>query len=73
MRKEVEDCDTLQGFQMTHSLGGGTGSGMGTLILSKLREEFPDRIISSYAVIPSPKVGPWLDVDCRLMGWSVDR
>ena len=44
---------------MTHSLGGGTGSGMGTLILSKLREEYPDRIISSYAVIPSPKVrGP---------------
>ena len=41
---------------MTHSLGGGTGSGMGTLILSKIREEYPDRIISTFSVVPSPKV-----------------
>ena len=27
-RKEVEDCDCLQGFQLCHSIGGGTGSGM---------------------------------------------
>jgi tubulin beta len=27
IRKESEGCDCLQGFQMTHSLGGGTGSG----------------------------------------------
>eukprot|EP00091_Calanus_sinicus_P015560 TRINITY_DN3393_c0_g1_i3.p1 TRINITY_DN3393_c0_g1~~TRINITY_DN3393_c0_g1_i3.p1 ORF type:complete len:168 (+),score=36.35 TRINITY_DN3393_c0_g1_i3:46-549(+) len=29
VRKESEGCDLLQGFQLTHSLGGGTGSGMG--------------------------------------------
>merc|ERR1712216_828310 len=33
VRKEAEGCDCLQGFTMTHSLGGGTGSGMGTLRL----------------------------------------
>ena len=38
-RKEAESCDCLQGFQITHSLGGGTGSGMGTLLISKIREE----------------------------------
>ena len=43
VRKESESCDCLQGFQMTHSLGGGTGSGMGTLLISKIREEYPDR------------------------------
>jgi len=43
VRKEAESCDCLQGFQLTHSLGGGTGSGMGTLLLSKIREEYPDR------------------------------
>merc|ERR1712177_177159 len=32
VRKEAESCDCLQGFQLTHSLGGGTGSGMGTLL-----------------------------------------
>lgn len=42
-RKEAERTDMLQGFQLIHSLGGGTGSGLGTNLLSKLREEFPDR------------------------------
>ncbi|KAI6181929.1 Tubulin beta chain [Aphelenchoides besseyi] len=56
VRKEAEGCDCLQGFQLTHSLGGGTGSGMGTLLISKIREEYPDRIMSSFSVVPSPKV-----------------
>lgn len=56
VRKESEVCDMLQGFQITHSMGGGTGAGMGTLIVSKIREEYPDRIMSTYSVIPSPKV-----------------
>merc|ERR1712060_369233 len=55
-RREVEDCDCLQGFQLCHSIGGGTGSGMGTLLMSKLREEYPDRIMVSYPIFPSPKV-----------------
>lgn len=56
VRKEAEGCDALQGFQITHSLGGGTGSGMGTLLLSKIREEFPDRMMATFSVVPSPKV-----------------
>ncbi|KAK5986338.1 Tubulin beta chain, partial [Trichostrongylus colubriformis] len=56
VRKEAEGCDCLQGFQLTHSLGGGTGSGMGTLLIAKIREEYPDRIMSSFSVVPSPKV-----------------
>merc|ERR1712159_953825 len=56
VRKEAEGCDCLQGFQICHSLGGGTGSGMGTLLISKIREEYPDRIMETFSVIPSPKV-----------------
>lgn len=56
VRKEAESCDCMQGFQLTHSLGGGTGAGMGTLLISKIREEYPDRVMSTYSVIPSPKV-----------------
>merc|ERR1712113_1185173 len=52
IRKEAESCDCLQGFQLCHSLGGGTGSGFGSLALSCLREEYPDRMISTYSVIP---------------------
>merc|ERR1712134_47687 len=55
-RKEAEGCDCLQGFQITHSLGGGTGSGVGTLLISKIREEYPDRIMETFSVVPSPKV-----------------
>ncbi|KDR24029.1 Tubulin beta-2 chain [Zootermopsis nevadensis] len=29
IRREAEPCSSLQGFQLTHSLGGGTGSGNG--------------------------------------------
>jgi tubulin beta len=55
-RKEAENCDQLQGFQVCQSIGGGTGSGMGTLLISKVREEYPDRIMATYSVFPSPKV-----------------
>merc|ERR1712000_754972 len=56
VRKEAESCDCLQGFQVCHSLGGGTGSGMGTLLISKIREEYPDRVMLTFSVVPSPKV-----------------
>ncbi|CAO2577414.1 Tubulin beta-1 chain, partial [Lemmus lemmus] len=56
VRRESESCDCLQGFQIVHSLGGGTGSGMGTLLMNKIREEYPDRILNSFSVMPSPKV-----------------
>ena len=57
VRKEAEGCDCVQGFQLTHSLGGGTGAGMGTLLISKIREEYPDRIMNTFSIVPSPKVG----------------
>jgi hypothetical protein len=30
--------------------------GMGTLLISKIREEYPERIMTAYSVVPSPKV-----------------
>ena len=41
---------------MTRSPGGGAESGMGTLLISKIREEYPDRIMNTFSVVPSPKV-----------------
>jgi len=52
----MENCDCLQGFQICHSLGGGTGSGLGTLLIAKIREEYPERLISTFSVLPSHKV-----------------
>ncbi|KAL9644395.1 hypothetical protein ABK040_013624 [Willaertia magna] len=56
VRKEAENCDCLQGFQIAHSLGGGTGSGMGTLLIYKIKEEYPDKMLMTFSVFPSPKV-----------------
>ncbi|KAK7032757.1 tubulin beta chain [Favolaschia claudopus] len=56
VRKQAEPCDALQGFQLIHSIGGGTGSGLGCLLLSKMREEFPDRMLATFSILPSPKV-----------------
>ncbi|KAJ3515924.1 hypothetical protein NLJ89_g1452 [Agrocybe chaxingu] len=56
IRRQAEGCDALQGFQILHSLGGGTGAGLGSLMLSKLREEFPDRMMATFSILPSPKV-----------------
>ncbi|KAI0258362.1 beta-tubulin 2 [Gloeopeniophorella convolvens] len=56
LRKQSEPCDALQGFQIIQSLGGGTGAGLGSLLLSKLREEYPDRMLATFSILPSPKV-----------------
>lgn len=56
------------GFQITHSLGGGTGAGMGTLLISKIREEYPDRMMATYSVVPSPKVS---DTVVEVIGYSL--
>jgi tubulin epsilon len=36
LRRAAEDADSLQGFLLLHSLGGGTGSGLGTFLLRLL-------------------------------------
>jgi len=56
VRKEAEQSDCLQGFQVSHALGGGTGSGMGSQMLIKLHDDFTDRVISTFSVVPSAKI-----------------
>ena len=56
IRREAECCDCSQGFQITHGLGGGTVSGLGTLLLMKMRDNYPDRMTATFSVYPSPKV-----------------
>ena len=56
IRKLADQCDGLQGFLFTHSLGGGTGSGLGSLILESLSEEFGKKSKLEFAVYPAPQV-----------------
>ncbi|KAI4988703.1 hypothetical protein ZWY2020_035943 [Hordeum vulgare] len=50
--KEVENHDCLQGFQVCQLLGGGTGSSMGALLISNIREEYPDCMMITFSVFP---------------------
>ena len=52
VRRATERCDSLQGFLLIHSLGGGTGSGLGSRCLGMLEEAFPDVFRFVAAVLP---------------------
>ncbi|KAL4183951.1 hypothetical protein AMTRI_Chr11g157640 [Amborella trichopoda] len=41
-------CKHVTGFQVCHSLGGGTGFGRGTLLISKIREEYLPSLCSHH-------------------------
>uniref|UniRef100_A0A8D0BUX2 Tubulin epsilon chain n=1 Tax=Salvator merianae TaxID=96440 RepID=A0A8D0BUX2_SALMN len=53
LRKAAEHCDCLQCFFVIHSMGGGTGSGLGTFVLRVLEDEFPEVYRFVTAVYPS--------------------
>ncbi|MEW5303364.1 MAG: hypothetical protein WDW38_001690 [Sanguina aurantia] len=53
IRATVEACESLQSFLLLHSIGGGTGSGVGSYILELLADEFPDVFRFTASVFPS--------------------
>ncbi|KAK2489403.1 hypothetical protein MC885_011056 [Smutsia gigantea] len=53
LRKSAEECDCLQCFFIIHSMGGGTGSGLGTFLLKVLEDEFPEIYRFVTSVYPS--------------------
>ncbi|CDR40239.1 CYFA0S04e06656g1_1 [Cyberlindnera fabianii] len=56
IRRMSDQCDGLQGFLFTHSLGGGTGSGFGSLLLEQLSLEYGKKAKLEFAVYPAPQV-----------------
>ncbi|XP_038119676.1 tubulin alpha-4 chain isoform X2 [Culex quinquefasciatus] len=58
VRKVAEGCSTVQGFMLFHSLGGGTGSGLGTLALEKLNDEYGKTSKIEFNIFPSPRISP---------------
>ncbi|CAK4077088.1 unnamed protein product [Aphanomyces euteiches] len=53
LRYATEMCDSLQSFFIMHSMGGGTGSGLGTYILSLLEDNYPEVFRFTTAIFPS--------------------
>lgn len=53
VRRSLEACESPQSFFIMHSLGGGTGSGLGTFIVEQLADEHPELYRFSTALFPS--------------------
>ena len=53
IRGLVEQCDQLEGFLMMHSLGGGTGSGFGSLLLQSLADFYRSSVRTTFSLLPS--------------------
>jgi tubulin alpha len=56
IRKLADDCAGLQGFIMFHSFGGGTGSGLGSLLLEKLALDYGRKSKLEFVVYPAQDV-----------------
>lgn len=56
IRKLADNCTGLQGFLVFHATGGGTGSGLGSLLLERLSVDYGRKSKLSFALTPSPKI-----------------
>ncbi|XP_029850427.3 tubulin delta chain [Ixodes scapularis] len=52
IRRRVERCDWLDGFLPLMSLGGGTGSGLGTKVTEALSQDYPNTPLVNIVVRP---------------------
>ncbi|KAI5189995.1 tubulin gamma [Nematocida sp. AWRm77] len=53
VQREAEGSDILSGFVVFHSVGGGTGSGLGSFMLEELRDKMPKKAIQSVSIFPN--------------------
>jgi len=56
VRKLADNSTNVQGFIMNHSVGGGTGSGMGALILERLAVDYRKKTKIGFEIYPSPQI-----------------
>ena len=51
--READGSDSLEGFVLSHSIAGGTGSGFGSYLLEQLHDRYPKKLIQTYSVFPN--------------------
>ncbi|XP_065226151.1 tubulin alpha-1 chain-like [Planococcus citri] len=56
IRKQTESCTSFAGFFIFHSMGGGTGSGLTTLLMQKLANEYGKKHKLEFVVYPCPRL-----------------
>ena len=58
IRKLADQCTGLQGFLVFNSIGGGTGSGLGSLLLDRYSVNYDKKSKLGFTACPSPKSQP---------------
>lgn len=56
IRKQTDSCSSFAGFFIFHSMGGGTGSGLTTLLMQKLATEYGKKHKLEFVIYPCPRV-----------------
>lgn len=56
VRKLADNCTGLQGFLVFSAVGGGTGSGLGSLLLERLSVDYGKKSKLGFTIYPSPQV-----------------
>lgn len=56
LRKLADNCSGLQGFLVFSAVGGGTGSGLGSLLLERLSVDYGKKSKLGFIVYPSPQI-----------------
>ena len=52
LRWQWERCDWCGGLVLCHSVGGGTGSGLGSLLMQEVRDAYPRHYLTAAALCP---------------------
>ncbi|KAI3794754.1 hypothetical protein L1987_37391 [Smallanthus sonchifolius] len=55
VRKLADNCTGLQGFMVFNAVGGGTGSGLGSLLLERLSVDYGKKPKLGFSIFPSPQ------------------
>ncbi|CAD6244778.1 GSCOCG00013469001-RA-CDS [Cotesia congregata] len=56
LRHVVDKCEGLQGFLIFHAFGGGTGSGLTSLLMERLSQDYAKKSKLEFAIYPSPHI-----------------
>merc|ERR1712025_1301742 len=56
LRKLVDNSANVQGFIINHAVGGGTGSGLGALILERCAVDYRKKSKIGFEIYPSPNI-----------------
>merc|ERR1711981_1049723 len=56
LRKLVDNSQNVQGFIINHAVGGGTGSGLGALILERIAVDYRKKSKIGFEIYPAPNL-----------------